>query len=44
MNLPNLEHFARASLPLPNTWRRPFERTTNWGMAPRWSRHHWWIC
>jgi len=41
MNLRDLGHFVRASLPLLDPWRRPFERTTNQGMAPRWSRHHW---
>jgi len=30
----------RILLPLPNPWRRTLERTTNWGMAPRWSRYH----
>ena len=44
MNLRHLGHFARASLPLPDLWRRPFERTTNWRMAPLWSRHHWQSC
>jgi len=29
MNLRDLGNFARVSLPLPNPWRRPLERTTN---------------
>jgi len=28
MNLRDLGHFVRASLQLPDPWRRPFERTT----------------
>jgi len=44
MNLHDLGHFVRTDLPLPDLWRRPFERTTNWRMAPLWSRNHWWSC
>ena len=40
-NLHNLGHFARASLPLPDLWCQPFERTTNWRMAPLWSWHQY---
>jgi len=44
MNLSDLGNFARASLPLPVCRIRDVDhlkRTTNWGMAPRWSWHHW---
>ena len=39
--LRGLGHFARASLPLPDLWRRPSERTTDCRMAPIWPEHHW---
>ena len=38
--LRGLGHFARASLPLPDPWRRPSERTTDCRMAPIWPEHH----
>jgi len=39
-----LRHFARASLPLPDPWRRPSDRTTDCRMAPIWPEHHWQSC
>ena len=32
---------ARTSLPLPDPWRRPSERTTDWRVASIWSEHYW---
>jgi len=42
--LRGLGHFARASLPLPDPWRRPSERTTDCRMAPIWPEYHWQSC
>jgi len=42
--LRGLGHFARASLPLPDPWRRPSERTTDCRMALIWPEHHWQSC
>ena len=39
-----LGHFARASLPLPDPWRRPSEKTTDCRMALIWPEHHWQSC
>jgi len=39
--LRGLGHFAKASLPLPDLWCRPSERTTDCRMAPIWPEHHW---
>jgi len=32
---------AGTSLPLPDPWRRPSERTTDWRVASIWSEHYW---
>jgi len=37
----DLGHSAGTSLPLPDPWRRPSERTTDWRMASFWSEHYW---
>jgi len=42
--LRGLGHFARASLPLLDPWRRPSERTTDCRMAPIWPEYHWQSC
>jgi len=39
--LRGLGHFAKASLPLLDQWRRPSERTTDCRMTPIWPEHHW---
>jgi len=33
--------FCRTSLSLPDPWRRPSERTTDWRVASFWSEHYW---
>jgi len=37
----DLGHSAGTSLPLPDPWRRPSERTTDWRVASFWSQHYW---
>jgi len=35
----DLGHSAGTSLPLPDPWRRPSERTTDWRVVSFWSKH-----